>query len=190
MAPSRNLWISISHSDRLAYEEIFIYYFNRYCNYGKKFTDDSTLIEDAAQETMLAIWNKRDTIPTIDQVAAYFYTSFRYILFNKLKQHKKTVGEEHFTEEPEFSIDHFMIKKELDNELRIRLKTALASLTDRQREAIFLKFYEGLSYEEVSAIMNISTKATYKIMARALGMLKENFGLSGSMLFLFLSRMG
>ena len=83
-----------------------------------------------------------------------------------------------------------MIKKELDNELRIRLKTALASLTDRQREAIFLKFYEGLSYEEVSAIMNISTKATYKIMARALGMLKENFGLSGSVLFLFLSRMG
>ena len=58
LAPSRNLWLGIYDGDRTAYEQIFIYYFSRYCNYGKKFTDDSTLIEDAAQETMLAIWNK------------------------------------------------------------------------------------------------------------------------------------
>lgn len=188
MTPSRNVWISIYEGDKTAYGEVFVYYFNRYCNYGKKFTDDTTIIEDAAQETMLTIWNKRETIPTIDQVAAYFYTSFRYILFNKLKQVKKTVGEEHFIEEPQFSIDHFIIKKELDDELKIRLKNALSKLTDRQREAIFLKFYEGLSYDEVAAIMNISTKATYKIMARALGMLKENFGLSTSGILILIYR--
>lgn len=119
MAPSRNVWLNIHHGDKTAYEQIFVYYFYRYCNYGKKFTEDSILIEDAAQETMLAIWNKRETIPSIEQIAAYFYTSFRYILFNKLKQVKKTVSEEHFTEEPQFSIDHFIIKKELDDELKI-----------------------------------------------------------------------
>lgn len=189
MAPSRNVWINIYQGDKTAYEEIFVYYFNRYCNYGKKFTGDDTLIEDAAQETMLTIWNKRDTIPSIEQVAAYFYTSFRYILFNKLKQVKKTVGEEHFTEEPQFSIDHFMVRKELDDELKISLKYALAKLTDRQREAIFLKFYEGLSYDEVAAIMNISTKGTYKLMARALGMLKENFGLPTSGILILLSEL-
>ena len=187
MAPSRNVWLSIYQGDRTAYEEIFVYYFNRFCNYGKKFTDDITLIEDTAQETMLAIWNKRETIPSIENVAAYFYTSFRFMLFNKLKQVKKTVGEEHFIEEPQFSVDHFIIKKELDDERKIRLKTALENLTDRQREAIFLKFYENLSYEEVAAIMDITTKATYKIMARALGMLKENFGLSSSGIILLLS---
>ncbi len=188
MEPSRNVWISICEGDKTAYGEVFVYYFSRYCNYGKKFTDDRNLIEDSAQETMLTIWNKRATIPSIDQVAAYFYTSFRYILFNKLKQVKKTIGEEHFTEEPQFSIDHFIIKKEMDEELRIRLKNALANLSDRQREAVFLKFYEGLSYDEVATIMNISTKGTYKLMARALGMLKENFSLSTGGIFGLLFR--
>lgn len=181
--------MNIYQGDQTAYEEIFIYYFNRYCNYGKKFTDDATLIEDAAQETMIAIWNKRETIPSIEQVAAYFYTSFRFILFNKLKKVKKTVGEEHFVEEPQFSIDHFIIKKEQDDEIQNGLKSAIAGLTDRQREAIFLKFYEGLSYAEVASIMNISTKATYKIMARALGLLKENFTLSISGILVLLSRL-
>ena len=188
MAPARHLWLSISDGDRIAFEEIFIYYFNRYCNYGKKFTDDSVLIEDAAQETMMTIWNKRENIPTIEQVAAYFYTSFRYNLFNKIKQSKKIVGENHLLEDPQFSIDHFMIKNELDNELKTQLKAAIANLTDRQREAIFLRFYEELSYDEVAEIMNISTKATYKIMARALAMLKENFNLPAKVLLVFLCR--
>ena len=188
MAPSNHLWLRISDGDRIAYEEIFIYYFNRYCNYGQKFTDDSNLIEDAAQEIMLTIWNKRENLSSIDKVSAYFYTSFRHNLFDKIKQSKKVVGESHFLEDPQFSIDHFMIRKELDNELRIQLKDAIAKLTDRQREVIFLRFYEELSYEEVSGIMNISTKATYKIMARALAMLKENFNLPAKILLVLLCR--
>ncbi|MEO9145511.1 MAG: RNA polymerase sigma factor [Ginsengibacter sp.] len=188
MAPPNHVWLRICDGDRIAYEEIFNYYFNRYCNYGKKFTDDSNLIEDAAQEVMLTIWNKRESISSINRVGAYFYTSFRHNLFDKIKQSQKLVGESHFLEDPQFSIDHFMIKNELDNEIRIQLKIAIANLTDRQREAIFLRFYEELSYEEVSGIMNISIKATYKIMARALAMLKENFNLPPKLLLLLLCR--
>ncbi|MEO6683503.1 MAG: RNA polymerase sigma factor [Ginsengibacter sp.] len=152
MAPSRNVWINIYQGDKASYEEVFVYYFGRYCNYGKKFTDNITLIEDAAQETMLAIWNKREVIPSIEKIAAYFYTSYRFILFNKLKQVKLTVGEDQIQDDPQFSIDQIIVKNELDAELKSRLKTALANLTDRQREAIFLKFYEGLSYDEIATL--------------------------------------
>ncbi|MEJ7830747.1 MAG: sigma factor-like helix-turn-helix DNA-binding protein, partial [Segetibacter sp.] len=51
---------------------------------------------------------------------------------------------------------------------------ALKALTPHQREAIFLRFYQTLSYEEVAETLNISVKATYKIIARSLSALKES----------------
>ena len=79
--------------------------------------------------------------------------------------------------EPEFSIDHFIMARETGQEMKEKLERSLANLTARQREAIFLRFYEGLSYEEVASVLQITTKATYKIMARALAELREHLAL-------------
>ena len=75
--------------------------------------------------------------------------------------------------EVQFSIDSILIQKETAIALKLQLEKGLHQLTERQREAIFLRFYEGLSYLEISRIMDISVKATYKIMARALSGLKD-----------------
>jgi RNA polymerase sigma factor (sigma-70 family) len=62
--------------------------------------------------------------------------------------------------------------------LTAKLKIAFEALTAHQREAIFLRFYQNLSYEEVAEVLNISIKATYKIMARSLSALKEKMFIS------------
>ena len=151
----------------------------------RKFTNDEALIEDVVQETLLIIWDKRHTLSSIDYAGTYFYTAFRYTLLGKLKQQQRFAGEP-AGDEPEFAADDIMIANETEAGLKEQLQKALATLTARQREAIFLRFYEGLSYEEVASILNITTKATYKIMARALQQLKENLILSSGLLLLLL----
>jgi len=79
--------------------------------------------------------------------------------------------------EPEFGIEHLIIGREEQVTLRQQLHQSIQELTGRQREAIFLRFYEGLSYEEVAGVLGISVKATYKIMARALLRLKTRLSL-------------
>ena len=77
------------------------------------------------------------------------------------------------------------LASDIDTDVQQRLQAALDKLTARQREAIFLRFYEGLSYEEVAAVLKITVKATYKIMARSLTALKETLTLSlAALLFL------
>jgi RNA polymerase sigma factor (sigma-70 family) len=66
------------------------------------------------------------------------------------------------------------------------LQQALNTLTPRQREAIFLRFYEELSYEEIAGVLDISTKATYKIVARALLQLKRSLSIPMVSLLLLL----
>lgn len=63
----------------------------------------------------------------------------------------------------------------------------MASLTARQREAVFLKFHENLSYEEIAEVMDISVKATYKLMAIALSELRDNLSQDHFMLLLVLA---
>ena len=110
----------------------------------------------------------------VNSFNSYFYSSFRFILFKKIKSAGKTVQSNEFEDEPDFSSEYLLIKRESDRAMQQSLQAALTELTPRQREAIFVRFYEGLSYEDVAAILNISVKATYKIMARSLSTLKEN----------------
>jgi len=124
------------------------------------------------------------SLQTIFLPQAYFLSAFRNALFKKLQEKKKLYLQAE--PEPEFAIDTFIIQEENDAEIRVKLQNALFQLTSKQREAIYLRFYEGLSYEEVAVILGITVKATYKIMARALLGLKEHLQLVPSVLLLLL----
>lgn len=189
MQIDKQVWLKIAESDQQAYAGMYRFYYRRFYNYGRKFTDDDVLLEDTIQEVLLVIWDKRHALPSIDYPATYFYTSFRYTLLQKLKQQRRWVAGETAAEEPEFAADQTIIAKETEAGLNEQLQKALGTLTARQREAVFLRFYEGLPYEEVASVLSITTKATYKIMARALAQLKENMSLSAGFLFLILQKL-
>ncbi|TXH60895.1 MAG: sigma-70 family RNA polymerase sigma factor [Bacteroidia bacterium] len=182
------IWKLISLGNEQAFAQAYTFYYKRFYNYGKKFTEDQLLLEDAIQEALFTIWEKRSILLSLEYPASYFYNAFRYILFQKVKRAEKLVLNQHTEFDLEFSAEQILIKKETDQVLNDKLKEALQELTSKQKEAIFLRFYEGLSYDEVATILNISTKATYKIMARALDKLKETMMISSSgILFLLRS---
>jgi RNA polymerase sigma factor (sigma-70 family) len=78
-----------------------------------------------------------------------------------------------------------MINREQMYEQRIDLDGVLKKLTPRQKEAIFFKFYENMSYEEISGLLGITTKATYKLVARAILELRSAY--KGEMIRLLMS---
>ena len=184
MQLDKEIWARIGNSDQEAYTTVYIYYYRRLYNYGKKFTNNELLIEDTIQEVLMEIWKTRNRLSSVEFPVTYFYSSFRYLLFRNLRADQKIVNVEP-EDEGVFSIDHFIIIGENDTLLKEKLNKSIAGLTSRQREAIFLRFYEGLSYQEVAEVMNITVKATYKIMARALQEMKDNLTLPLILLFLF-----
>ncbi len=61
---------------------------------------------------------------------------------------------------------------------------ALGRLSNRQREIIYLKYYQNLSYEEVSEIMNINYQVARNLLYQAIKSLKSL--LAGAMIFFIL----
>ena len=54
-----------------------------------------------------------------------------------------------------------------------QLKKMLDSLTDRQRESVYLRYTQGLSYEEIGKLMGIQPKAAQKLVYRAIEQMRK-----------------
>ena len=187
MILDKSLWANIETGDKEAYSEAYIFYYKKLFNYGRKITDDIALIEDAIDEVFIMIWTNRKKLHSILSPQAYIFSSFRNNIIKAIKSSKLVSLPGKNTEtEVEFSIDSIIIKEEADAEMKHQISQAILQLTDRQREAIFLRFYEGLSYIEIAGVMNISVKATYKIMARALAVLKNSLAIPTMLLTILL----
>lgn len=172
-------WVNIGNGNKEDYSEAYIFYYKKLYNYGRKFTGDIALIEDVINEIFILIWTNRKSLYNIHSPHSYIFTSFRNNIFRKIKSSRLiSPNDTEYEAEIQFSVDSVIIQKETDEALKKQLERALGQLTARQREAIFLRFYEGLSYIEIAGIMNISVKASYKLMARALSEMKDFLSVS------------
>ncbi len=169
-----DLWLKISKGDKEVYAIAYRDLFSRFYNHGRKFTRDTLLIEDSAQEALILLWERREKLSEIKSIETYYYSVYRNNLFAAIRKQQSLTGEDELPETPEFSIESVIIDAEGKTLRSAELEAALKLLTSRQLEAIFLRFYEGFSYEEVAGMLDITVKATYKIVARALAQLKEN----------------
>lgn len=179
-------WKKIIEDDHEAYSAAYLLFYDRFYNYGLRFTTNVSLVEDVIQEVLIMIWLDRKRLAEISNPEGYFFTTFRRHLFKKIKALTKQFPLILDNAEPEFARETILINQEIDKELQQKLQGAIDHLSARQREAIFLRFYEGLSYQQVAETLNITTKATYKLVARALLELKEIMGLPLSILLTLL----
>lgn len=189
------LWVSFKQGDKEVYALLYQTYFARLYNYGLKFTKDKDLVEDAIHDLFVKLWQHRQNLGVPISITNYLFKSLRGLLINKLtrgsdsRRHAASLSGYCFEVVPSAESD--FIRNHAALERKAQVAKALDSLTARQREAIFLRFYEGLSYDEVADVMAVTVKAVYKIVARALVSLKESLAhfallfLAGCLSFLF-----
>lgn len=85
-----------------------------------------------------------------------------------------------------------MIGEEEKSDIKATIESLLNSLTDRQREAIYLRYMQNLDYEEIAELLDMSPGSVRKLVYRAIMSLRKksstiNNPLAVVMLFLFLT---
>jgi len=177
-----NAWIRFKGGDEYSFESLFNIHYDGLSSYGLKFTTNTYLIEESIQDLFVKMWNNRMTLSIPVDVRAYIFKAFRSVIFRKLQRSSRELvnplDETRYKFQLEMSPDEEILDKETQEEVRRKIKKALNSLTSRQREAIYLRFYENMSYEEISEIMEIEKGASYKLVYRALDRLKAELGSS------------
>ncbi|KQC00069.1 RNA polymerase sigma factor [Pedobacter sp. Hv1] len=169
-------WHALKNDDGQALEKLYHLYANMLYNYGTKFSADQDLIRECIQLLFVTLWTRRNHLGQPKNVKNYLFKAFRLSIFKKaklLQRHESYEEVEHYHFQASISIEEELIIGEDHIALQQRIQASLDQLSSRQREVIFLKFYEGLSYPEIAEVMGISVKGSYKLIARAIESLRD-----------------
>ncbi len=158
------------------WEKMYTLYGPVLYNYGSKLTTQLDWVEDCIQDLFTELWEKKDRLEDIRYGKAYLIKSFRRKLVHKIQTDQQQKAHYHSSElqfHITFSFESSWIEREKQKEQESQLQKALSLLSHRQREAIFLKFYENHSYDEVADIMKIEKSAVYTLIYKAMTQLRE-----------------
>lgn len=182
-------WDAFVKGDEHIFSMVYDTFFNALYNYGCKYTENTELVEDAIQDLFVRFWKNRAHLNEPPSLKNYLFKAFRNHMSDRLKAAGRYVlddfGDQHpFALVP--SVEDDQIIMENLEITKSKLSAAMIRLTDRQREAIFLRFYEEFSYPEIADMMGITVKATYKLMARSIEVVREGLGGKNINVFLIL----
>lgn len=128
--------------------------------------------EDTVQETVIDLWQRRNELQHVRDLRAYAMQSLknRCISFLRKSRDIATDRIELFD-----AVDDDAIREEvaLTEERAARLDTMMAQLPERQREAVTMRYIEGVSHEEMQRRLGMSSTNVYATLSRAMSTLKS-----------------
>ncbi|PRD52026.1 RNA polymerase sigma factor [Sphingobacterium gobiense] len=167
-------WNNFIAGDKSAYEQIYRSLLPHLYEYGMRRTADETLVKDVIQDLFVKLWESREKLSGIANPKHYLLVALKNGLLNaQLRGDRLSAISEKEEFALTFNLESQIIKTEDERIKAAKLMQALGQLTAKQREVIYLRYFEELSYEEISTLTNISVKSLYKLNHRAMEALKE-----------------
>ncbi len=169
-------WKKLREGDEQAMGIIFSSHYRMLYHYGYRIVKDRELVKDSIQELFYRLWNSRDRLPRVQSVRAYLLVSLRRELLSKKKAgtRRETMNESYRLEQFANFINYekWLEILDLDRQRKEELKKAIEELSPRQREAVYLKYYEGLSTSEMCYVMDLQAQSIYNILAKSIKSLR------------------
>ena len=143
--------------------------------YGQSLGFDMNLCEDAIHNVFCTLYLKRKELTEVRSLPPYLFRSFRNDMLNMWRKLSKLseidINRLSFT--TEVTILDTIIDEEEKSDIKEIIEDLLNTLTNRQREAIYLRYMQGLSYEEIAELLDISLGSVRKLVYRAIMCLRE-----------------
>ncbi|MFP4090506.1 MAG: RNA polymerase sigma factor [Cyclobacteriaceae bacterium] len=173
LTDDKTQWASFLKGDKCAFESIFRTYYNCLFQYAHRSCQDADLAHECVQSLFVNLWSSREKLSPAANVKAYLFSSLR----RQLCREKKAVSSQSaFSRQSpplSFSPEDLMLENESAMMLESQMAAALNALPRRQREVLYLRYYEELSYSEISQVMHLNYQSVINLAYRALEKLRK-----------------
>lgn len=173
------IWREFRNGNEEALVYIYREYANKMYNYGCQFTRNKELVSDSIQELFTEIIHNKKNLGDTVSIKFYLFKALRRKLLRVLRKEKKYLSRNETAEHEGFNILEdtsvkFIYQQFCDYQKAIITKEC-NKLPCKQREALLLYFYEGMSYKEIAETMGMTrTKSARAIIYRAIDSLSEH----------------
>jgi len=154
-APPNELWQRFKAGDERALGELAKTHYRSLYNYGLRLTPDSDLVWDTIQDLWLELWDRRTTVGDAIFVKTYLLKSLRYKLLKRIQSSPwdRTDQLSAANTPADSPIEQQIIDDENQAGQLAQLQRLMASLSKRQQEVLYLRFYQNLDNQEIAQIM-------------------------------------
>ncbi len=164
----KELWDKFLTGDQNAYNQIVKIFSKQMFNYGFRLCQNEDLVRDCIQDIFLRLWNNRSGISSTDAVKWYLLKSIKTsILREGRKWQKNEMLKDDYTFKVEFDVETKLISEIENQHLANKIKSVINQLPARQREILYLRFYEGMDLPQIALLMDISTQSVYNLLQKA-----------------------
>lgn len=148
-----------NEDDQQAFKQLYQLFFFRLYQFAYSFVRSKENAEEVVNDVFLNLWQHRETLNTINNINVYLYVAIKNASLNYLRKKNNALP---------LSIDelsvphlHFVLNPELimiTRELQSLIREAIEQLPPRCKIIFKLVKEDGLSYKEVSSILDVSVK--------------------------------
>lgn len=170
------VWSFFKSGNESAFIKIYENNFDKLYSYGLRISKDRDLVKDAIQDLFIDLRKKRNTLGNTDNIKFYLFKCLKRRIIKesgKWYANLEDVNDNYFFSF-NFSHEHHLIKRQIDEEQVSKLDAAIKKLSPRKKEVIYYFFYEGLSYQQIQEIMGLeNVKSARNLIYKALDFLRE-----------------
>lgn len=172
------LWQNLQTGDERAFSALFERYYPQLLGYGNTLLSDSEIVKDCVQNVFMDVWRYRHSLADKVVVKTYLLSSLR-------KRIARQNERDHFfrkttpLDSVEFSLD-FSIEDQLifDEETAAKvqqLNGLINALPARQKEALYLRYHQGLAVDQIAEILHINNQSVSNLLHRAILCLRKDW---------------
>lgn len=176
------LWDAFRSGSEAAFARLFHVFSDPLFFYGCSLTTDRELVKDSIQELLCDLWERRTSCPDVSNLQAFLFTGLRRIILRKLQKDRRYLLSDDLQEQATIgsgsdllhdSIESEIIRRENTEASREKLQDAVRKLPPRQREAIHLRYFQGMSYEEMAEVMDVKKGTIGRFIVQAIDGLRK-----------------
>ncbi len=187
--PDVQLMLKVRDGDAFAFEELMTRNQSRVLTLLQSMVGSREQAEDLTQEVFLRVYKARLSYQPEAQFSTWLYRIVHNLALNSLRtKHRRPellfsgagagtdpASSSAFCVEETFPEKSSLmpVRQVARNELQAVVRRAIDGLGERQRMAIILHRFEGMSYEQIAQVMEMSPKAIKSLLCRARVRLKE-----------------
>lgn len=157
--------------DKRAFRDIFDRYYSSICFFINNYTNNLEDAEDRAQDLFSKLWNSRTDLSQVNNLKAYLYTSARNSAIDFVRRKKAFAS----------SIDEVADQNILQSQENMLLREEVLRLVihemqllpGKYRQLLQALYFDGESYAEISARLQVPEATLRKQKERALELLKS-----------------
>lgn len=166
--------------------------YNRYVDdlytYALYLGFEKGIIMDAIHDVFCKFAASEKLLQDVSNIKFYLFKSLKNRLYDIYKARKEyaELSAIDLQETPfniQVTIEERLIGQEEQQQIKNQLAEMLDSLTERQREIVYLRYVQEYDYEQISELLNISIHGCRKLLSKAMQNLREKYG---ALVFLFL----